>query len=73
MKTPDEFDEQIEISSQIFIALLHLIYDVFQAAFDHLDLQEREYFGLMFNDTGAAMPNGHSPDVMRYHFYLILH
>ena len=49
------------------------MYDIFQAAFDHLDLQEREYFGLMFNDTGATMPNGHSPDVMRYHFYLILH
>ena len=36
------------------------------AVFDHLDLHEREYFGLMFHDTGAAMPNGHSPDVMRW-------
>ena len=35
--------------------------------FRHLDLGEREYFGLMFNDTGADhVPVGHSPDVMRW-------
>ena len=28
---------------------------------------EREYFGLMFNDTGADnVPAGHAPDVMRW-------
>ena len=35
--------------------------------FRHLDLGEREYFGLMFNDSGADhVPVGHSPDVMRW-------
>ena len=33
----------------------------------HLDLGEREFFGLMFNDSGADhVPVGHSPDVMRW-------
>ena len=35
--------------------------------FRHLDLGEREFFGLMFNDSGADhVPDGHSPDVMRW-------
>ena len=35
--------------------------------FRHLDLGEREFFGLMFNDSGADhVPVGHSPDVMRW-------
>ena len=34
--------------------------------FNHLELGEREYFGLVFNDTGGPMPNGHAPDVMRW-------
>ena len=35
--------------------------------FRHLDLGEKEYFGLMFNDTGAdSVPDGHSPDIMRW-------
>jgi len=35
--------------------------------FRHLDLEEREYFGLMFNDCGAEqVPFGHAPDVMRW-------
>ena len=35
--------------------------------FRHLDLGEKEYFGLMFNDTGADnVPNGHAPDIMRW-------
>ena len=34
--------------------------------FEHLELNEREYFGLMFNDTGGVLPAGHSPDVMRW-------
>lgn len=35
--------------------------------FRHLDLAEQEYFGLMFNDSGADhVPNGHAPDVMRW-------
>lgn len=35
--------------------------------FDHLDIREREYFGLMFNDTGDRhIPEGHAPDVMRW-------
>ena len=33
---------------------------------NHLELREREYFGLMFNDTGGVLPTGHSPDVMRW-------
>ena len=34
----------------------------------HLELHEREYFGLMFNDSGTSslLPSGHSPDVMRW-------
>jgi hypothetical protein len=32
----------------------------------HLELREREYFGLIFNDTGGVLPTGHSPDVMRW-------
>ena len=34
--------------------------------FNHLEVGEREYFGLMFNDTGNPMPVGHAPDVMRW-------
>ena len=34
--------------------------------FNHLEVGEREYFGLMFNDTGGPMPMGHAPDVMRW-------
>jgi tyrosine-protein phosphatase non-receptor type 4 len=34
--------------------------------FSHLDIGEREYFGLVFNDNGGPMPIGHSPDVMRW-------
>ena len=33
---------------------------------NHLELREKEYFGLMFNDTGGVLPSGHSPDVMRW-------
>lgn len=33
---------------------------------NHLELREKEYFGLMFNDTGGVLPTGHSPDVMRW-------
>ncbi len=29
--------------------------------FDHLELVEREYFGLIFNDAGGTLPSGHSP------------
>ena len=36
------------------------------AVFNHLDVHEREYFGLTFNDNGGTMPGGHSPDVMRW-------
>lgn len=35
----------------------------------HLDLHEREYFGLLFNDTGGPLPPagaGHAPDVTRW-------
>ncbi len=32
----------------------------------YLELREREYFGLIFNDTGGVLPTGHSPDVMRW-------
>ena len=35
--------------------------------FRHLDIGEKEYFGLMFNDTGADnVPDGHAPDIMRW-------
>jgi hypothetical protein len=34
--------------------------------FNHLEIGEKEYFGLMFNDTGGPMPVGHAPDVMRW-------
>ena len=34
--------------------------------FDHLELHERDFFGLLFNDTGGVLPTGHSPDVMRW-------
>ena len=34
--------------------------------FNNLDLQEREYFGLMFCDHGGPLPVGHSPDVTRW-------
>jgi len=35
------------------------------AVFCHLDIHEREYFGLTFNDSGGSSSN-HSPDVMRW-------
>jgi tyrosine-protein phosphatase non-receptor type 4 len=35
--------------------------------FHHLELGERDFFGIMFNDTGAdSVPNGHAPDLMRW-------
>ena len=57
----------VELSPQIFDVekkvrgsqLLELV-------MNHLELREREYFGLMFNDTGGVLPTGHSPDVMRW-------
>ena len=39
---------------------------VLDLVFNHLEIGEREYFGLMFNDTGGPMPQGHAPDVMRW-------
>lgn len=40
--------------------------DLLNLVFSHLELSEREYFGLMFTDTGVAVPPGHAPDIMRW-------
>ena len=34
--------------------------------FQHLELTEREYFGLVFCEGGAALPPGPAPDVTRW-------
>ena len=39
-----------------------------EMVFGHLELHEREYFGLLFNDSGGVLPAppAHSSDVMRW-------
>ena len=40
--------------------------DLLNLVYSHLELVEREYFGLMFTDNGGPMPQGHAPDIMRW-------
>ena len=40
--------------------------DLLTAVFQHLELTEREYFGLVWSEGGAALPPGHAPDVTRW-------
>ncbi|XP_040569393.2 LOW QUALITY PROTEIN: tyrosine-protein phosphatase non-receptor type 4-like [Lepeophtheirus salmonis] len=37
-----------------------------ESVFNHLELTEREYFGLVFCDTGGPLPLSHSPEVSRW-------
>ena len=39
--------------------LLNLVYQ-------HLELTEREYFGLVFTENNVVLPPGHAPDVTRW-------
>ena len=36
-----------------------------ERVFNHLELTEREYFGLIFNDAGGTLPPGHTPGIIR--------
>ena len=40
--------------------------DLLTAVFQHLELTEREYFGLVWSEGGAALPPGHARDVTRW-------
>ncbi len=41
-----------------------------ERVFNHLELAEREYFGLIFNDAGGTLPPGHTPGIIRIQFFL---
>ena len=40
--------------------------ELLSLVFQHLELTEREYFGLVFGEGGAALPVGHAPDTARW-------
>ena len=40
--------------------------DLLSLVFQHLELTEREYFGLVFGEGGVALPSGHAPDTARW-------
>ena len=40
--------------------------DLLSLVFQHLELTEREYFGLVFGEGGVVLPAGHAPDTARW-------
>ena len=40
--------------------------ELLSLVFQHLELTEREYFGLVFGEGGVALPAGHAPDTARW-------
>ncbi|TRY74737.1 hypothetical protein TCAL_07031 [Tigriopus californicus] len=55
--TAQIFEVDKRAKGQVLLDLVHA----------HLEPIERQYFGLLFNDSGAViMPQGHAPDVMRW-------
>jgi len=40
--------------------------DLLSMVHQHLELTEREYFGLVFTEGGQTLPPGHAPDVTRW-------
>ena len=41
--------------------------DLLNLVYQHLELTERDYFGLVFAESGASLPDtGHAPDVTRW-------
>ena len=40
--------------------------DLLSLVYQHLELTEREYFGLVFAEGGLCLPAGHAPDVARW-------
>ena len=40
--------------------------ELLSLVFQHLELTEREYFGLVFGEGGVALPVGHAPDTARW-------
>ena len=40
--------------------------DLLNLVFQHLELTERDYFGLVFTENNVSLPGGHAPDVTRW-------
>ena len=40
--------------------------DLLNVVFQHLELTERDYFGLVFTENSVTLPSGHAPDVTRW-------